>query len=213
MVLDIIVAIIIIFAMVQGFRRGFIFTFIHTVGWLLAVILGFVWAPHVKLLLLEKTGLYPALEGRLADKFTEAMSNSQLSFDSMPAILSGKLEAFAGNVAGAMSENLADLLFTIISFLLVVFVIKLLLWLVLCLLSKKHNEGFTGFLDGALGLLSGFVKGLILVFVLLALLVPVMGMIGGDLTETTLKALDESYFAKDLYDNNLILLIVRDFLA
>jgi len=213
MVLDIIIGIIVVFAMVQGFRNGFVYTFIHMVGWLLAVVLGFVWSPYVRQFLLDKTDFYDSVHKSITVKLSESMGASDSTFDSLPTIISNGLHSFTANVVNSMATSLADTFFTIMSFIVVVIAIKLILWVLMRLLSKRNREGFTSVFDGILGLLSGFVKGMILIFILLAIMVPILGLASADFSESILKALDNSYIAKDLYDNNLILLIVRDFVS
>ncbi|MDD2216047.1 MAG: CvpA family protein, partial [Eubacteriales bacterium] len=99
--------------------------------------------------------------------------------------------------------------FQIISFLAVVIGIRLLFILLSSLFGKKRNKGITGFVDGFFGLIVGMLKGAILVFLLLALLVPVIGLSGGDFLADSLR---DSSIASTLYDNNLILLIIKDLL-
>ena len=50
-------------------------------------------------------------------------------------------------------------------------------------------------------------------FVFLALLVPVAGIIMPEQCATIMGWLDSSYFAGDLYNNNLLLILFRDFLV
>jgi hypothetical protein len=74
------------------------------------------------------------------------------------------------------------------------------------LFSKKHNDGIIGFLDGSFGLIAGAIKGLLLIFILLALLVPVISLSSGN---GLASALEASRIAGTLYDNNYLLLIVK----
>ncbi len=212
MIFDLVVGAIIIFAMVQGYRNGFISTFLHMIGWILAIVLGFVWSKQVKEFLLEKTDIYDSIYKNIYQKFSENLTNTQTSFDGLPTIISSGLKEFSSNVAETMAESLSSILFTIMSFLLVMFCIKLVLWLFTLLLSKKNNDGISGFADGLLGMLFGMIKGVLFVYVLLAVLIPVVSLVSPEHTMTITKALSDSHLAKELYDNNLILLIVRDFL-
>ena len=56
----------------------------------------------------------------------------------------------------------------------------------------------------------GFARGVLLIFILLAFLIPVMGMASPESAEAMRDSLDNSTFAGMLYDNNLLLLIVQD---
>ena len=65
----------------------------------------------------------------------------------------------------------------------------------------------TGTVDWILGLVMGLILGLIVVFLFLALLFPVASLIVPDRSQDIMSWFDGSFFAQDLYDNNLLLLI------
>lgn len=50
-------------------------------------------------------------------------------------------------------------------------------------------------------------------FLLFALLVPVLGLIWPELSESIVKSMDDSYIAGFLYNNNVLLILVRDFFS
>jgi len=208
--LDIVIAIIFVLSTAQGYRKGFVYTFIHTAGWILAVILGFAWYPRVAAFLYDKTDYYDSIHKKIAEKVAEKGSAvADPVSDSLPTILRDVLDFAEGAVTNALADGLSGFLFNVISFLVVVIAIRFIFLLLSSLLSKKHNEGFPGFIDGFFGLIAGALKGIILIFLLLALMVPVISLSAGD---TLTIALEDSRIAGMLYDNNLIFLIVKDFL-
>ena len=212
MVLDIAVAVVVVGAMAFGFRNGFAYTFFHTAGWALALVLAFVCSPWVKNALVQNPGVYTPIQQSLLERFSDSLLSRQLA-NALPDLLQSATQTLVGQTAEYASLLIADLLITIISFLLVVFVAKLVFWLLAGSLSKKRGKGTRGFFDSVLGLSFGFIKGMILVFVLFAVMVPVAGLIDPRYTEFLMEGLRSSYFAGTLYDNNLIILIVRDFLT
>lgn len=212
MILDIAVIVILAAAMVQGFRNGFVYTFLHMTGWLLAIVLGFVWSPAVKSFLLDKTDYYESIQKSLSEKFSESIHSSITFADSFPRILQKSVDAVTSAAANSFAASMTELIFTIACFVAVVLLIKLLLWIIIGCFSKKHAGGLTAFLDGVAGMCAGLVKGCLLVFVLLALMVPVTALASEQFELTFQGWLSASSFACDLYDNNLILLILRDFL-
>ena len=193
MPLDAVVAVIIIFSMVFGFRQGFVWSFLHMISWILSIVIAFAFAPKAEEYLLANTGLYGNIEKLLQERITEAV------------YFRGVAEA-AGNAA-------ADFLFTLISFLLVVFAVKLIFFVLVSLLSKKSHGGVRGFIDGILGLIMGFVKGVFIVSALLAIMIPALSLFDSGLVSIVQGWLDTSYFAGTLFDNNILVLIVRDFLV
>ena len=58
MIMDILVGLILVGAMVHGLRKGFVHTFIHTIGWVLALVLAYIATPYVKRLIMGETTVY-----------------------------------------------------------------------------------------------------------------------------------------------------------
>ena len=211
---DCIIAIIVIFTIIQGYRHGFVHTFIHTVGWILAVILGFVWYPHVIGFLKDKTGYYDSIHEKIAERLAENAGNATDSaMSGIPEVirdlLDKAIDSATSAIASTVSDNLTNLIFNIIGFLVVAIAIKLILMTLTLLFSKEKNGGFIGGVDGFFGLLAGALKGIILVYILLALMVPVTSLTGNSFL---IEQLDGSALGSYLYDNNLILKMVKGFL-
>ncbi len=211
---DGLIVIIVIFAIIQGYRRGFVHTFIHTVGWILAVVLGFIWHPHVIGFLKEKTGFYDAIRERIAERVAENAGNTADSvMTGIPEVirdlLDKAIDSATNAIAISLSENLTNLIFNIIGFLAVAAAIKLFLMTLTFLFSKEKNDGFIGGIDGFFGLLAGALKGVILIYILLAFMVPVTSLSGSSFL---IDQLDGSVLGSYLYDNNLILRMVKGLL-
>jgi uncharacterized protein YacL len=147
----------------------------------------------------------------LSGRFASASGIENISA-ALPRILKDTVDAVAKQATDAASASLCDLLFTVISFLIIIAVVKFVFLSIIVLLSKKHANGVRGVVDGIFGLFFGFVKGVFMVFVLLAVMIPVMGLFDAKFIDIIISWLDSSYFAGSLYDNNFIALIVRDFL-
>jgi len=212
MVIDITIAIILILAMAFGYRAGFVYTFLHMIGWIVAVVLAFVWAPRAKEFLLDNTGVYETIYKTVSGQLKEAVGIERLAA-TLPEILKSMVTSLSKAASEVATVAVSDLLIIIVSFLLVLIAVKLLLYVLVALLSKKHNNGLRGIIDGILGLFIGFVKGIFVVFVLLAVMIPVLGIFDSGLIGIVCDWLDSSYYARTLYDNNIIALIARDFLT
>ena len=72
--------------------------------------------------------------------------------------------------------------------------------------------GFVGALDWFLGILMGILLGALSVLLFLALLFPLVGIFLPSYCDTVAGWMEGSYFAADLYNNNLLLILMRDFL-
>ncbi|MDD4593395.1 MAG: CvpA family protein, partial [Parabacteroides sp.] len=124
--IDIVIALIFVLSTAQGYRKGFIYTFIHTAGWLLAIVLGYVLYPHVSAFLLDKTNFYYGIHEKIADKISDRGSAiiDPVS-DNLPTIFGNVVDSAEQAITSALTDGLSDFLFQIISFLAVVIGIRL----------------------------------------------------------------------------------------
>ena len=212
MVLDIIVGVILIGTTVYGLRKGFVFTFIHTVGWILAAVLAYLATPFVKEFLVDKTTVYEAIEEDLDLRFSDSVPVMETSEKSVPLNISDILQNSTEIVSSKMAEIFAGLVFTVLVFIALLTFLKIILWLILRLLSRDCRDGFAGFADGFFGLIVGFIKGAVIVFIFLALLLPVTNLINPDSSKMKVETLENSYFAGELYDNNFIMVLLQGFI-
>jgi len=211
---DAIIVSILLYAVVQGFRRGFVQTFLQTVGWILSVGLGFILYPHVLEFLKEKTGFYDSLRGKIAERIAENMgAAADSAMTGIPEVIRDLLDnavnAMTGAIADTLSASLTNLIFNIIGFLAVVIAVKFILMLVTLLFSKEKRGGLIGAMDGFLGLFAGGLRGILMIYILLALMVPVSNLYGSSFI---IDQIDGSMLGSHLYDNNLILKTVKSLL-
>ena len=217
MLLDILVGLILVGAMVHGLRKGFVFTFIHTVGWILALVLAYIATPYIKRILMGETTLYDSLEQDFVQRFGGSVPNTETAIQSIPGnlpdLVGDKVVNFTDSLIRDVAETFAGMVFTILVFVALVILLRIVLWTVLRLFSKDYNDGFMNFFDGLFGLIFGGLKGLLMVFVFLALLLPAINLVAPDTTAMVLDSLDHSLIAKSLYDNNFLVLILKGFIS
>lgn len=210
MIFDVIIGAVIIISMVLGFRSGIIYTFIHTMGWIIALLLAFAFSPRLEAFLMEHTNIYASIQQGLSDRLTEGAVAKTTALEGLPTILFDAANEAANNLALSFAESLSGAFFSIVCFLLVIAGVKFFIWLFSATFSKKNAGGFTGLIDGGLGMAMGFLRGLILSFIVLALLVPYMGVCSPETYAYIVSNLEASSFTGVLYDNNLLLLIIQD---
>lgn len=210
---DIFIALIILWSMVRGYTQGLAASMVHATGWVLAVILGFVFSPKVQEWLTNETRLYTVIRDKLLTKFTDSAADTTETFSSLPAALSEGIGNLKDMVTSSLATRAADIVFTILSFIIVILVVKLVLSLLVLLVSKKNRKGLTGAIDGVLGAVGGLVTGVFMVYIMLALLAPLMAIADPNLTEVLNNAIDKSWLTKEMYDNNIIMIIFKDFLT
>lgn len=208
MIFDIIILIILVLTMVFGFRRGFVYSFIHTLGLIGSLATALIFRKPVQGLISERTMLDENLYNTIFDNVSTSLNSILGPTDTLPLILTTKINNAADDTAAAVAQSLTDFALQIISFFAIFIVVKLLCYIIISIFSRRNNDGFVGFFDGLLGLIAGFIKGILIVFVFLALLAPGMNLMSPASAEIFMTALDNSYIAKTLYDANFLLLIL-----
>lgn len=214
MVMDIIAGIIFVGAVILSMRKGFALTVINFIRVIASIILGVLFCDDLRDWLLETTGLglwmEETLQKRMADTLSSAWMETDL-YEALPEMLQKETLSLTGSLAGEGAASLSGMFLSMVSFFLIVLGVGLVCSLLNRIFSKQYNGGFFGLLDWLLGGIMGILSGLFYVFVFLALIVPVTALFMPDLSETLMASFAESRFAGSLYDNNLLLLIFRDF--
>ena len=210
MVLDILLAIILIAGLVLGYRSGFIWAFFHTLGWIIALLLAFFLTPRMREFLYSNTDLYQSIHEGFGERIAETANVHNITTN-LPRLFRESADRLAHQTTDAASEFLGNIVFSIVSFLAVLFIVKLLFFIIILLLSKKYATGVAGVLDGISGMIFGLIKSVFLIFALLTIMIPVLSMFDTGLVDTVSGWLDSSYFAGTLYDNNFLTVLLRDF--
>lgn len=186
MVLDILIIAIVLLCSFLGFKKGFAYTFIHTAGWIMAVMLAFI----------------------LTDKFKAILENTSFAQQHIPEYPSSDMipEILRGTFMGFTHE----IVLSIVTFLILFIIIKLILSLLLFIYTRSIGGGFTGFIDGTLGLALGMLKGIIFVYIILLICVPIAETLMPDMVSTIDGILQSSQLAEDLYNNNPFILLLEN---
>ena len=213
MVMDIIVFAILIATIFFSMRRGFALTLTNFFGGIVSVVIGWIFSDDLAEILFKETFVGTWLTDKLHDGLVQSWQNSEI-YQALPALL--REESNSGtswtdsDLITTGSEKLVMFFLTVISFFLIVIGLRLVIGVLKSGFSKKNKGGFTGFIDWLLGLLMGIVLGILNVMIFLALLPAVLGIFCPDMSESLVSWFSGSYAAQDLYDNNLLLVLMRD---
>ncbi|MGI6721316.1 MAG: CvpA family protein [Anaerovoracaceae bacterium] len=207
MILDLMIIAILIISAIVGFKTGFVYTLIHTAGWLVALLAAFFCTPYLKPVIRAHTGFYNWLLEGFNFRF-DSLTGIEATQHNMPDALSSVIGDISGGVTNSIARSFTNLVFTVAVFMLIFIVVKIILWIILRALSKEYNGRVSG-VDGFFGLLFGLVRGMVLVYIFLALMLPAINLMAPDFTEGVTASLNNSYIAKTLYDNNLLLLFMQ----
>lgn len=205
--LDIALGLILLLSLYSGYRRGFTESFLHTVGWVLAVVLGFVWTPMVAAFLRANTGIEDGLRTTLSERLSQSASASEV-LNGVPDVLRDYVSDAASVVQSRAVENLIAIVITLLALLCIILCIRLVFFLITVAFSKKKRGGLIALSDGVLGMVFGAARGALVICVLLAFFLPIANFFKAGLL---LDQLHESTYAIRIYDNNPIFFLTQIF--
>ena len=206
MIIDLALMTIMLVCLVMGFKKGFLYTIVHTLGWLIALAGAFFLSDTVSGLLKDHTDIYNRIYRVMLGNFTGPADTASTYYDSLPDVIGDKATETTNNIAESLATTFSNVILSILSFVLVFIIIKIILWLILRGFSRRHRDGLSGCLDGMLGFAAGAVKGAILVLLVLALLMPFVNFVSPESADAVITSLQQSQIAGFLYDHNIILM-------
>ena len=213
MILDCIVVLLIVGMGILGYRKGFVYTLIHTVGWIGSLLIAYLLVPAASKWARANTGLYDWLNGVVTAKFDVSLEAIQATTDSLPSNIAPAVDQYSTDIINGISAQFTQIFGTVIVFVALFILLKLVSWLLLHFLSKDYNDGVVNFTDGLLGMLFGFLKGFLLVLVLLAALLPAANLMSTGFVELVTGQLAQSHIAGPLYNENFILMLIHNYLG
>ena len=203
MIMDILVLILFALTIFFAMRRGFVMTVVSFLRGIATIVIAWFFCDDLAALLLDKTGFGTALASKIQGVLTETWTSSQ-AYEMLPALLRSGTDTAAAAAIADGTDRLTHLVLTILCFFLILIVLRLVLTLLIHAFSHEYRGGFVGGMDLLLGALS--------VLLFLALLFPLVGIFLPSYCDTVAGWMDDSYFAEDLYNNNLLLILFRDFI-
>ena len=211
MIMDILVLILFALTIFFAMRRGFVMTVVSFLRGIATIVIAWFFCDDLAALLLDKTGFGTALASKIQGVLTETLTSSQ-AYEMLPALLRSGTDTAAAAAIADGTDRLTHLVLTILCFFLILIVLRLVLMLLIHAFSHEYRGGFVGGMDWLLGILMGVLLGALSVLLFLALLFPLVGIFLPSYCDTVAGWMDDSYFAEDLYNNNLLLILFRDFI-
>lgn len=142
------------------------------------------------------------------NKISDLLGNPDNLTSDLPDFLKKPVESATESISIAVADKATDLIMGILAFLIIIFGLKLLFGLITLLLSKKYRRGAVGCLDGLGGLTFGLIRGVIIVFLVFVVLVPIVAMINQDFSQQITDQINTSQIAPYIYNKNLLLKIM-----
>lgn len=216
MVIDFAAAVILIYCIIRGEKRGVIESFASAFGWLFSLFFTFLYSPAFASFLIQNTALKSTISDIALERLKTMISNGDISSmagtsSDFPSIVSKALTNSANSAleraARPLADNLAEMIIGALAFILVMFVIKFILHFIERLIRRLHRAKVVGTVDGILGMLFGVLKGAVLIYLLTALLIlavtvtayqPLLEMLQSSIVVDTLNSHNLLFFGEDI---------------
>lgn len=204
---------LLIWSVFDGYKKGFMRTVLALVSWIIILVVCNVATPMVTDFLIEETGIADTVGDAIAEKVNEVIAQSGVGEleQNLPEEIKNMLAEGNINIEELLAANgeaLVDatsIVYTIVSiiaFVLVIIVTRVILWLTDKVLGIASKLPIIGSLDKLLGLACGVAKGILICWIVLAV-VSVAVIPNANVDFVTM--IQESQLLTWLQNNNYIL--------
>lgn len=210
MFFDIFIAALMLTSMIMGYRMGFIASLLKAFGWLIALVIGVFLHPILVVFLKNALNINVIIANHLKNMVDSGFDIETFSHLFPKLLLSG-FDNLASSAIDIWAMGVANLIVNILCLMIVTFLIKGLFALISKIASKNNDENVIGFVNSLFGMIFGFVKGFLVVSIILCLFLPFTALAGPKISEAAADQLDRSIIARELYDNNLTMIVFKNF--
>lgn len=209
LIIDIaIIAVLIPFG-IGGYRKGLFVTVIGILRWILAIVFATFAYPYIKGFLIEKTQIETNLTSHIAVSITSGLSDTPEIFSFLPSEFSKALMASGEDAIQKAAASIAGTVISIISFLAALIFFTLITFFIIKAITGSKSKGIIGGIDGFFGLIFGLLKGSLIICLIFLVMVPVLSLLGPEVSEPAFKAIHDSVIADTLYYSNPLLEILK----
>jgi uncharacterized membrane protein required for colicin V production len=212
MILDIIIILIVAGLGFYGYKKGFIFSLVQTVGWVLALALAYLLTPRIISLFKDHTGFFQSLSSVVEGKIDVSLNKIEIITNSLPSGMQPTIDTYTNDLVEGVSEGFANVFGVIILFFAMFVAVKLALWIAQRLLSRDYSGGVINAVDGILGALLGVARAAIVICLLLVILAPLTTLISTGFTSFFNDQLEQSFITEAIYKNNPVIMLIQGYL-
>ena len=124
--------------------------------------------------------------------------------------LGGIFSDAADKAADAVAERLTEIAMGAIAFALIILAVSIIMFILRMIIKSLRDTSIViGFADRVLGMVLGLVRGLMLAWIAVALLIPVTTLVSPEHVPAMMQALQLSTAAKVLYDVNPFFYVIK----
>lgn len=201
--IDIIIfAIIAVFTFI-GYKQGLIKVAIKIVAFLVAIIIALILYKPVSNIIINNTKIDDNIKNTIIEKITPQGMKKEDKVTS-PIDISQKIIDTTNNSIEDISETLTNRLIEAVVLLLIFIIVKIILKFITALADAIAKLPILKQFNKAGGLIYGLLKGLIIVYILLAVVLLCQPIIGNDV----INSINSSIIGKIMYNNNILLNII-----
>ena len=208
-IVDLVILAIMILCIIIGYVRGLTGSLIKILSFVLSIVIAFILFIPISNLIIDKTQIDENLEQTIRETI---IGNEQNKEENMPQAITDYIGQKVENVADDAKEAIADSTARDVA----VTIVKAGTWILLFIIARILLI-FLRFITALIaklpvikqcdilgGIIYGIIEGLIIIYVLLAIISFVSPMLSGNLAN----AIDKSYIGSIMYNNNLLLKII-----
>lgn len=208
-IVDVVIIGILLICIIMGYVRGLTGALIKIVSFVLSIIIAFVLFIPISNLIIDKTNIDENLEQSIKEMI---IGNEQENKENMPTAITDYIGKQVENAADDAKEMVAnstanEVALTIVkagTWIVLFIIARILLILLRFITSLIARLPVIKQFDKLGGIIYGILEGLIIVYVLLAIISFVSPMMNGTLST----AIEESHVGSMMYNNNLLLKII-----
>lgn len=210
-IVDLVILAIIIICVIMGYIKGLTGVLIKIISFILSIIIAFILFIPASNLVINKTQIDETIAQSVRGVIL-GNSDSQKVEENMPSTITEYIQGQAENVADSAKESVADATAVGVSETIVKAAVWIILFIVarILLILLKFVTSLIAKLpvikqcDKIGGVVYGLLEGLVIVYILLAIISLVSPMMNGTLANM----IDNSYLGSAMYNNNILLKII-----
>ena len=196
MYLDFAAAFILILCIIKGEKRGFLLSFVSAFGWLFSLFFTFLYSPVLAEYISENTGVKSLLSD-FAMKHVKALlpetagASGAASADlpsSLSSAISNSANAHLEQLARPVADRLAETMISILSFFILIFAVKFVIHFIEKLIKRLHRARVIGTVDSIFGMLFSIIKGGVLIYLLMIVLILASALVSCEPLTKTLQS-------------------------
>jgi uncharacterized membrane protein required for colicin V production len=191
--IDIIIILLLLYGCIDGLQKGFISTLLKFLSLFFSLYLAKITTPYLTYYIINNTGVYLNMQKLFLEKIEKNKAASSALF----------LVLDKNN----LSKSVTDLFLNAACFFVIFFVANIVFNIIRENIRVKVRRGKVGFLDKLLGMVLGFTKWVLILFIVFALMIPVVSLSPKD--SSLKREIESSRIAKYFYHYNIVFSIVK----